>query len=141
MLTPGGRVVITVPSKRVDDILHVLLKLRLLQGMSAHEHYGYKPSDTLGVFPPPRYRLLRRETFELRLNNLFVFELRRLAQAACAKHEPIQREELEDGRRRQCHDGCGDIRQRPLGEGKGDHVYHERQCDRAVKRKPATRQM
>jgi SAM-dependent methyltransferase len=73
-LRPGGRVVITVPSPRVDDILHVLLKLRLIQGISAHEHYGYKPSDTPAIFPAPRFRLLKRGTFQLRLNNLFVFE-------------------------------------------------------------------
>ncbi len=74
LLPPGGRVVITVPSPRVDDILHVLLKLRLIQGISAHEHYGYKPSDTPAIFPAPRFRLLKRATFQLRLNNLFVFE-------------------------------------------------------------------
>ena len=74
LLKPGGRVVITVPSPRVDDILHVLLKLRLIQGISAHEHYGYKPNDTPAIFPAPQFRLLKRSTFQLRLNNLFVFE-------------------------------------------------------------------
>ena len=74
VLKPGGRVIITVPSPRVDDILHVLLKLRLIQGISAHEHYGYKPADTPAIFPAPRFRLLKRTTFQLRLNNLFVFE-------------------------------------------------------------------
>jgi SAM-dependent methyltransferase len=74
LLKPGGRVVITVPSPRVDDILHVLLKLRLIQGINAHEHYGYKPSDTPAIFPAPRFRLLEQGTFQMRLNNLFVFE-------------------------------------------------------------------
>jgi hypothetical protein len=74
LLKPGGRVVITVPSPRVDDILHVLLKLRLIEGINAHEHYGFKPADTLGVFPPPTYRVVKHGTFQLRLNNLFVFE-------------------------------------------------------------------
>jgi SAM-dependent methyltransferase len=74
LLEPGGRVVITVPSPRVDDILHVLLRLRLISGMSAHEHYGFQPAGTLGVFPPPRYRVLKKRRFQLGLNNLFVFE-------------------------------------------------------------------
>jgi len=73
-LNPGGRVIITVPSPRVDDILHVLLRLRLIAGIAVHEHYGFQPADTPGVFPGPTYRLLRRSTFQLGLNNLFVFE-------------------------------------------------------------------
>jgi SAM-dependent methyltransferase len=74
MLRPGGRIVITVPSPRVDDILHVLDKLRLIDGMSMHEHYGFEPNDTLGVFPPPLFKLVTRKKFQLGLNNLFVFE-------------------------------------------------------------------
>jgi len=74
LLRPGGRVVITVPSPRVDDILHLLIRLRLIGGMAAHEHYGFKPEQTAGLFPAPKYRLLWRQTFQLGLNNLFVFE-------------------------------------------------------------------
>ncbi|MEP7359975.1 MAG: methyltransferase domain-containing protein [Chloroflexota bacterium] len=73
-LNTGGRVVITVPSPRVDDILHLLLRLRLIAGIALHEHYGFKPADTLGLFPMPHFRVLRRSTFQLGLNNLFVFE-------------------------------------------------------------------
>ncbi len=74
LLRPGGRIVVTVPSPRVDDILHALIKLRLVKGMAAHEHYGFNPHDTLAVFPPPRFRLVKRATFQLGLNNLFVLE-------------------------------------------------------------------
>jgi 2-polyprenyl-3-methyl-5-hydroxy-6-metoxy-1,4-benzoquinol methylase len=74
MLNEGGRVVITVPSPRVDDVLHIGAKLRLIDGMSAHEHYGFQPQDTLDVFSPPRFRVLERRQFQLKLNNLFVFE-------------------------------------------------------------------
>jgi SAM-dependent methyltransferase len=74
LLRPGGRVIITVPSPRVDDILHVLIRLHVISGMAAHEHYGFQPADTLAVFGPPRFRVLVRKTFQLGLNNLFVFE-------------------------------------------------------------------
>lgn len=74
LLRPGGRIVITVPSPRVDDILHLLIKLRLIGGMASHEHYGFRPEETPSLFPAPRYRLVRRQRFQLGLNNLFVFE-------------------------------------------------------------------
>ncbi len=74
LLNPGGRLIITVPSPRVDDILHVLLRLRLIAGMAVHEHYGFQPAETLGLFAAPRYRLIKRVRFQLGLNNLYVFE-------------------------------------------------------------------
>lgn len=75
LLKPGGRVVITVPSPRVDDILHVLIKLRLIAGIAVHQHFGFRPSQTVALFPPPRYRLIKQARFQAGLNNLFVFEM------------------------------------------------------------------
>lgn len=74
ILNPGGRVVITVPSPRVDDILRVLSAVRLIDGMSIDEHYGFDVESTPELFPPPRFRLVDRRSFQLGLNNLFVFE-------------------------------------------------------------------
>lgn len=73
LLKPGGRIVITVPSPRVDDILHVLERLRLIDGIAIHEHYGFRPEETWAIFPPPRYRPVTHKKFQLGLNNLFVF--------------------------------------------------------------------
>jgi 2-polyprenyl-3-methyl-5-hydroxy-6-metoxy-1,4-benzoquinol methylase len=73
-LNKGGRVVITVPSPQVDIILDVLTTLRIIDGMSIHEHYGFKPSDTLTIFDPADFKLLHKESFQFGLNNLFVFE-------------------------------------------------------------------
>jgi SAM-dependent methyltransferase len=74
LLRPGGRMVITVPSPAVDRILHLLLRMRVIRGMGLHEHHGFDPSDTRQVFPSPGFRLVRKDRFQLGLNNLFVFE-------------------------------------------------------------------
>jgi 2-polyprenyl-3-methyl-5-hydroxy-6-metoxy-1,4-benzoquinol methylase len=74
ILKPGGRLVITVPSPQVDTILDVLSKLRVIDGMSLEEHYGFEPADTERIFSPPAFRLARKRRFQLGLNNLFVFE-------------------------------------------------------------------
>jgi SAM-dependent methyltransferase len=73
-LKEGGRLIITVPSPQVDQILEILLKLKLIEGMSLEEHYGYKPEDTEQIFSSPMFKLLKKEKFQLGLNNLFVFE-------------------------------------------------------------------
>lgn len=74
LLKPGGRVIITVPSGAVDHILDLLRKLRLIDGMSLEEHFGFEPEETLQIFAEPRFKLLHRGRFQLGLNNLFVFE-------------------------------------------------------------------
>ena len=73
-LLPKGRLIITVPSPQVDQILEILLKLKLIEGMSLEEHYGYKPEDTERIFAAPLFSILHKEKFQLGLNNLFVFE-------------------------------------------------------------------
>jgi 2-polyprenyl-3-methyl-5-hydroxy-6-metoxy-1,4-benzoquinol methylase len=73
-LKPGGKLIITVPSPFVDEILKVLTALRLVDGMSLEEHHGYDVGQTISIFPAPQFRLLRHTRFQLGLNNLFVFE-------------------------------------------------------------------
>ena len=74
LLKPGGRVIITVPAKAVDHILAGLRFLRLIDGMSLEEHYGFEPADTRRIFAAPQFRLLHRSRFQGGLNHLFVFE-------------------------------------------------------------------
>jgi len=76
LLKPGGRLVISVPSPAVDAILDVLIRVRLVHGMSVEEHHGYDVTRTPEIFPEPDFALLAHETFQLGLNNLFVFERR-----------------------------------------------------------------
>jgi 2-polyprenyl-3-methyl-5-hydroxy-6-metoxy-1,4-benzoquinol methylase len=73
-LKPAGRVIITVPSPRVDHILALLQKLRLVHGMALEEHHGYEVRHTLDIFCAPHFRLVGHHTFQFGLNNLFVFE-------------------------------------------------------------------
>lgn len=79
LLAPGGRIVITVPDAKVDHILAVLRRLRLIHGMSLEEHHGYDTAQTRPVFEAAGLRTLAARKFELGLNNLFVFERARAA--------------------------------------------------------------
>lgn len=74
LVRPQGRMIITVPAPTVDHILHVLMRLRLVAGMEAHQHHGFVPDDLHGVFVAPRWRLARHRRFQLGLNHMFVFE-------------------------------------------------------------------
>jgi SAM-dependent methyltransferase len=74
LLRPGGRVIVTVPARAVDHILSVLRFLRLIDGMSLEEHYGFEPDDTPRIFAQPAFRLLHHSRFQAGLNHLFVFE-------------------------------------------------------------------
>jgi 2-polyprenyl-3-methyl-5-hydroxy-6-metoxy-1,4-benzoquinol methylase len=73
LLEPGGRLVITTPSPRVDDLLHLLIKLRVIDGMEAHEHHGFDPGTVPAIFGGGPLALEARTRFQLGLNHLFVF--------------------------------------------------------------------
>jgi len=73
LLVSGGRLIITTPSPKVDEILHVLIKLRVIDGMEAHEHYGFDPRTVPDIFGTGPLALEKRTRFQLGLNHLFVF--------------------------------------------------------------------
>ncbi|MDX2188791.1 MAG: methyltransferase domain-containing protein [Bacteroidota bacterium] len=73
-LYPKGKLIITVPHKNVDRILEILLKLKLIHGMSLEEHHGFDINNTPQIFEKAGLKLIHKSTFQLGLNNLFVFE-------------------------------------------------------------------
>ena len=75
-LAPGGRLVVTVPEPAVDRIVELLRKMRLAEGMSLHEHHGFRTAATRTIFEPAGFDLVTHRRFQLGLNNLFVFERR-----------------------------------------------------------------
>lgn len=74
LLNPGGRLIITVPSKQIDTILSILKRVRLIDGMSLEQHYGFDPRMTQSIFSGDGLALIKAERFEIGLNYLFVFE-------------------------------------------------------------------
>ncbi len=73
LLSPGGRLIVTVPHPFVDRILDILMFLHLIDGQAVEEHHGFDPAD-LARLASDSIRLISRTSFQLGLNNLFVFE-------------------------------------------------------------------
>jgi hypothetical protein len=53
-------------------MLHLLMRLHIIDGMEVHQHWGLRPSDIPGIFEKHGFQLVRRRRFELGLNHLFV---------------------------------------------------------------------
>ena len=72
-LVPGGHLLITVPSPAVDHVLEFLRRLRLVHAKTLDQHYGYEVEMTPEIFGAAGLELVRRNSFQLGLNNFFVF--------------------------------------------------------------------
>lgn len=72
-LRPGGRVIVTVPSPRVDRLVALLQRLRLAHGMALEEHYGFRPETTPELFQAEGFETQTARSFQLGLNHLYVF--------------------------------------------------------------------
>ena len=71
-LKPGGQVIITVQHPRVEGFLDLLKDLRIVEGFSMHEHYGFDPECLPRIFN--RWKLIKRERWGFGCNNLFIFK-------------------------------------------------------------------
>ena len=74
LLEDGGHLVITVPSPSADGVLRVLQSVRLIDGMSLEQHYGFDPRTAPSIFGVDGLALVKFERFQLGFNNLLVFE-------------------------------------------------------------------
>lgn len=72
-LRPGGRLVVTVPSPLVDDLLRMMKVVRVVDGMRDDQHYGFNPEKAVAMFEKTGLLMERHSRFQLGLNNLFVF--------------------------------------------------------------------
>jgi hypothetical protein len=73
-LYTDGLVIITVPSPKVDLLLTMFQKLKLIDGMSLEEHHGFKVADTKNIFSEEKFNLITHKRFQIGFNNLFVFQ-------------------------------------------------------------------
>ena len=74
VLKPQGYLVITVPSPKVDPILNLLKRLRIIDGMSLEQHYGFEPNQIPSIFGKTGLKLIEIRKFQLGLNNLYLFQ-------------------------------------------------------------------
>jgi 2-polyprenyl-3-methyl-5-hydroxy-6-metoxy-1,4-benzoquinol methylase len=73
MLTPEGRLIVTIPHPFVDQLLDLLLAFHLIDGQAVEEHHGFEPEKLLDYFSDS-LRCIKRKRFQLGLNNVFIFQ-------------------------------------------------------------------
>lgn len=71
-LKPDGKIIITVQHPRVEGLLDQLKDLKIVEGFSMHEHYGFDPECLPEIFS--RWNLVKKERWGFGCNNLFIFE-------------------------------------------------------------------
>ncbi len=71
-LKPHGLLIITVQHPRVEGLLNLLKSIRIVEGFSMHEHYGFNPECLPKIFY--RLKILKRECWGFGCNNLFIFK-------------------------------------------------------------------
>ncbi len=74
LLKINGLILITVPSKKVDFILRILKKIKIVDAETLDQHYGFDVNSVEEIFNKGHFKLLVKRKFQLGFNNLFVFE-------------------------------------------------------------------
>ena len=74
VLRNGGRLVATVPHPAVDDILKILVTLKLADGMALEEHHHFDVRGVTPLFTRHGFVLTVHRPFQGGLNHLFCFQ-------------------------------------------------------------------
>jgi predicted SAM-dependent methyltransferase len=74
ILRPSGHIVLTVPDPLVDKLLDILIRFRVLEGMSSHQHHRLNPESLPRIFDRASCSVRVWKKFQLGLNNLIIFE-------------------------------------------------------------------
>ena len=74
MLTKNGRLIITVPESKVDDILFFLKSIKLIDGETLEEHHHFNSNNIFKYFSK-KLNLIKHKKFQLGLNNNFNYDL------------------------------------------------------------------
>ncbi len=81
VLKPGGLAILTIPAPLVDVVLKILETVRMVDADTLDEHQHLDPAQTVELFGRHGLELRQRTRFQLGLNNRYVFQKRRAAQA------------------------------------------------------------
>jgi SAM-dependent methyltransferase len=73
LLSFGGKLILTVPGPKVDQVLDLLVKFRLIDGMDLDHHHGASIKDIQHDAIAAGFSMMKHQRFELGLNHLFVF--------------------------------------------------------------------
>ena len=74
LLKKAGTLIFTIPSKHADLILSFLRHISFIEADTLDEHSGFDPAMIFDIIKEKDFTLYHKETFELTLNNLFVFK-------------------------------------------------------------------
>jgi 2-polyprenyl-3-methyl-5-hydroxy-6-metoxy-1,4-benzoquinol methylase len=71
-LCSGGCIIITFPSPKAENILNLMKRFRLIEGLSLEEHHRMDINNLMELLTKEGFELKTRKRFQLGYNNLLV---------------------------------------------------------------------
>ena len=69
----NGTLILTIPSSSTDRLLRLLTRLKIIDGMSLEDHYGFDIHQVPKIFNLDEFEFVHHKCFQLGFNNLFIF--------------------------------------------------------------------